>query len=65
MGMKTDLKLKGNDFSNGASAFFIAYLVAEVPNGKDPAFRGPRDILTTHDFSILSSKDSSGKMAWI
>lgn len=36
MGMKTDLKLKGNNFSNAASAFFIAYLVAEVPNGKDP-----------------------------
>jgi hypothetical protein len=37
MGMKADLKLKGNDFSNAASAFFIAYLVAEVPNGKGPA----------------------------
>lgn len=33
--MKADLKLRGNDFSNGASAFFIAYLVAEVPNGKN------------------------------
>ncbi|KAJ5910817.1 major facilitator superfamily domain-containing protein [Penicillium subrubescens] len=32
MGMKADLKLKGNDFSNAASAFFIAYLVTEVPN---------------------------------
>ncbi|KAJ5443419.1 allantoate permease [Penicillium daleae] len=32
MGMKGDLNLRGNDFSNGASAFFIAYLVAEVPN---------------------------------
>jgi hypothetical protein len=31
--MKGDLNLRGNDFSNGASAFFIAYLVAEVPNG--------------------------------
>lgn len=32
--MKTDLDLKGNNFSNGASAFFIASLVAEVPNSK-------------------------------
>jgi hypothetical protein len=40
MGMKADLKLKGNDFSNAASAFFIAYLVAEVPNGKDPVRPG-------------------------
>lgn len=34
MGISADLKLVGNDFSNAASAFFIAYLVAEVPNGK-------------------------------
>ncbi|KAI9843365.1 MAG: hypothetical protein M1838_002654 [Thelocarpon superellum] len=33
MGLNKDLKLKGNDFSNAATAFFIAYLVAEVPNG--------------------------------
>ncbi|KAA8645672.1 putative MFS transporter [Aspergillus tanneri] len=32
MGMKQDLGLKGNNFSNAASAFFIAYLIAEVPN---------------------------------
>lgn len=34
MGLPKDLKLKGNDFSNAATAFFIAYLVAEVPNGE-------------------------------
>ncbi|KAG0645306.1 Thiamine pathway transporter THI73 [Hyphodiscus hymeniophilus] len=33
MGINKDLKLKGNDFSNVATAFFIAYLIAEVPNG--------------------------------
>ena len=33
MGLNKDLKLKGNDFTNAATAFFIAYLVAEVPNG--------------------------------
>ncbi|KAL1966148.1 hypothetical protein VTN77DRAFT_4700 [Rasamsonia byssochlamydoides] len=32
MGITTDLKLKGNDFSNAATSFFIAYLVAEAPN---------------------------------
>lgn len=31
--MKVDLGLQGNNFSDAASAFFIAYLVAEVPNG--------------------------------
>lgn len=33
MGISKDLKLVGNNFSNVASAFFIAYLIAEVPNG--------------------------------
>ncbi|KAE8153036.1 putative allantoate permease [Aspergillus avenaceus] len=32
MGMKADLGLKGNNFSDAATAFFVAYLVAEVPN---------------------------------
>ncbi|CAG8904115.1 unnamed protein product [Penicillium egyptiacum] len=32
MGIKKDLKLVGNDFSNVATWFFIAYLIAEVPN---------------------------------
>jgi hypothetical protein len=33
MGINKDLHLVGNNFSNVASAFFIAYLIAEVPNG--------------------------------
>lgn len=33
MGIKKDLNLLGNDFSNTATWFFIAYLIAEVPNG--------------------------------
>ncbi|KAE8328528.1 major facilitator superfamily domain-containing protein [Aspergillus sergii] len=32
MGLKKDLGLVGNDFSNTATWFFIAYLIAEVPN---------------------------------
>lgn len=32
MGLKSDLKLVGNNFSNAASAFFIAVLIAMVPN---------------------------------
>lgn len=32
MGLSKDLKLRGNNFSNTATAFFIAYLIAEVPN---------------------------------
>ena len=34
MGLNHDLGLKGNDFSNAATAFFIAFLIAELPNGK-------------------------------
>ena len=34
MGLKKDLNLTGNEFSNTATWFFIAYLIAEVPNGK-------------------------------
>lgn len=34
MGLKEDLKLTGNDFSNTATVFFIAYLIAEVPTGR-------------------------------
>lgn len=32
MGLSKDLKLKGNNFSNTATAFFIAYLIAQIPN---------------------------------
>jgi hypothetical protein len=34
MGINADLHLTGNDFSNASTAFFIAYLIAEVPNGE-------------------------------
>jgi len=34
MGMKEDLQLRGNEFSNVATAFFVAYLVAELPMGE-------------------------------
>src|SRR5689334_22700084 len=33
MGIRKDLQLTSNDFSNVGSAFFIAYLIAEVPTG--------------------------------
>ncbi|KAJ7894858.1 major facilitator superfamily domain-containing protein [Mycena olivaceomarginata] len=32
MGLTTDLKLVGNDFSNVATFFFVAYLIFELPN---------------------------------
>jgi len=38
MGLNHDLKLKGNDFTNAATAFFAAYMVAEVPTGQSLGF---------------------------
>ena len=33
MGIAADLKLSGNDYTNASSAFWIAVVVCEVPNG--------------------------------
>lgn len=33
MGLNKDLRLHGNEFSNTATAFFAAYLIAEIPTG--------------------------------
>jgi hypothetical protein len=34
MGMPQELGMKGNDFTWGATAFFIGYAVAELPQGE-------------------------------
>lgn len=33
MGLPKELKLVGNQFTWAATAFFIAYLIAEIPTG--------------------------------
>lgn len=38
MGMQDDLGMKGNDFSWLATGFFIAYAVAEIPQGTFHSF---------------------------
>lgn len=38
MGMQDDLGMKGNDFSWLATGFFIAYAVAEIPQGMFHSF---------------------------
>ena len=60
MGLNKDLKLKGNNFTNAATAFFIAYLIAEVPNG---TFPHPVPARSRIERSILnqSQKASSSK----
>jgi hypothetical protein len=34
MGLTKELHLKGNDFTNASSAFWIAVLIAEFPSSK-------------------------------
>lgn len=34
MGLNRDLRLTGNDFSNASTAFFLAFLIAEIPNSR-------------------------------
>lgn len=65
MGIRDEIHLVGNDFSNAATIFFIAYLVFEVPNSKRAMcslifFSSP--ILIRR--SDPPSKGPSCKMAW-
>jgi len=51
MGLPKDLKLQDNDFTNAATSFFIAYLVAEIPNGKS-------SILPEDDSELICLQDT-------
>ena len=61
MGLLPDLELKGNDFSNAATAFFIAYLVTEVPMGMVELTCGPGIVLMI--FRLHSQQSASRQMA--
>ena len=73
MGIKKDLKLVGNEFSNTATWFFIAYLIAEVPNGlcQPLPFLTTDTYSTTHKnhqiltppYSLLPPESPCGQMA--
>lgn len=45
MGLQKDLKMKGDDFSWLATAFFIAYAVAEFPQGRHTPSPSPARFL--------------------
>lgn len=34
MGLREDLNLQANEFSNVATVFFAAYMIAEIPTGE-------------------------------
>lgn len=65
MGLRQDLQLKGNDFTNIATAFFVAFIVAEMPNGKLPLFTSvshPDSGLTEQYiyYNVLRQQSGSG-----
>ena len=62
MGLRADLNLQGNEFSNAATWFFIAFLIAEVPNGTILTTFVPCRALTER-LSYHSSTCPRGQMA--
>jgi hypothetical protein len=52
MGIQKDLHLGPNDFTNGATAFFIGYAVAEIPQGQ---FITPHQLLTNNLLTLPRS----------
>lgn len=67
MGIKKDLGLVGNEFSNVATWVFIAYLIAEVPNGAY-FYSSPQNflgvsLLSPNFYSILLTESTPCQMA--
>jgi hypothetical protein len=54
MGMKEDLQLKGNEFTNVATAFFVAYLVAELPMSEHCKVVNSAELKLTHHTQVIS-----------
>ncbi|KAF2187698.1 MFS general substrate transporter [Zopfia rhizophila CBS 207.26] len=52
IGLPKDFNLKENDFMNVTTAFFIAFMLAEVPNGQFVLQRTPRGL--EYKFNVLA-----------
>jgi hypothetical protein len=64
MGMNEDLKLVGNNFSNAATALYIATFIGEILTGR-PSFPSHLPHTSMIPFQRLyTPKNSAGKMAW-
>ena len=63
MGLPIDLKLQSNDFTNTATAFFAAYLIAELPTGESTQSNkyGLHHVLTSQ--SLHLEQGTCGQMA--
>ena len=65
MGLNKDLRLQANEFSDVATGFFAAYLIAEIPTSKlrfQARFNfGQTDI---YQYSLHLDESPSRQMAW-
>jgi hypothetical protein len=63
MGINKDLALTKNNFTNVGSAFFIAYLIAEVPTGESASSNAANKVLT-HMLQDISSRNFRLENGW-
>jgi MFS family permease len=63
MGLNKDLSLQANEFSNAATIFFAAYLIAEIPTGELCFTSGGENAtdLRSSDIVYILTKVSAGK----
>jgi hypothetical protein len=60
MGIKKDLNFKGNDFSNIASAYAIAHLLMQGPNGRYSQDSGCLMLTVTQPISFNGFRHPNG-----
>lgn len=65
MGLNSELKLKSNEFTNAATWFFIAFLIAEIPNGRleNASSRGIKEYNLTYRYSHHPPKSARRQVA--
>ena len=63
MGVTEDLNLNENNFSNAASAFWIAVVLAEVPSSAQIQNQANHETNADIAFSLLSPENASWQMA--
>jgi hypothetical protein len=63
MGMNEDLKLVGNDFSNAATALYIATFISEILTGR-PSFPSRLSHILIILQRLYPPKGSAREMAW-
>lgn len=62
MGLRQDLSLEGNDFTNVATAFFVAYVITEIPNSNN--FNLFPSTLSYNNSSLYVATNPTCEMVW-